>query len=123
MPNPHPLAWRKKPRVGCHCHGHSGRFLLAGHLPYSRCGGREGVNPQSRKGQRIILDPTLHPTSSGSLRPRDLTRRHCEGHSPAKTQTNCDSYDITSATVNTVRTIVGLCQPMDESLFLLFEHV
>src|SRR6218665_3254607 len=73
-PNPHPLAWRKKPRVGCLCHGHAGRFLLAGHLPNSRSGGREGVNPQNRKVQRIILDPPLYPTSSGNPRPHQLRR-------------------------------------------------
>src|SRR6218665_1181251 len=110
-----------------------------GHLPNSRGGGREGVYPQNRKVQRIILDPPLHPASSGNPRPhqlrrpviflgawtkatghyrrdarnllsffsafrlpfRDLTRWQIEGHSPAKTQMNCSSYNIKSATVNT----------------------
>src|SRR6218665_1237162 len=136
-----PLVWRKKPRVGCHCHGHSGRFLLAGHLPNSRRDGREGVNSQNRKVQRIILNQTLHPASSETLGPsttkacpfcrslgksygprparcakllsffsafrlpfRTLTRWHLEGHSPAKTQTKCDSNDIKYATVNTAWT-------------------
>src|SRR6218665_796110 len=35
---------------------------------------------------------------------RDLTRWHLEGHSPAKRQTNCDSYNIKSATVDTAWT-------------------
>src|SRR6218665_207456 len=138
-PNPHPLAWRKKPRVGCHCHGHSGPFLLTRHLPNSRGCRREGVNLQNRKVQLIILDPPLYPTSSGNhigpstvkacpfsrsldrsygplparctklfsffsafpLPFRALTRWHLEGHSPAKTQTNCDSDDIKPATFNT----------------------
>src|SRR6218665_1847216 len=45
-----------------------------GHLPNSRGGGREGVYPQNRKVQRIILDPPLHPASSGNPRPHQLRR-------------------------------------------------
>jgi len=73
-PNPHPLTWRKKPRLGCHCHGHSGRFLLARHLPNSQSDDREGVNPQSRKVQRFILDPPPQPARSGNPRPHQLRR-------------------------------------------------
>src|SRR6218665_319029 len=115
-----------------------------GHLPNSRGGGREGVYPQNRKVQRIILDPPLHPASSGNPRPhqerrpvlflgacakllsffsvyrlpfRNLTRWHLEGHLLAKTQTNCDSYDMKSATVNTARSLAisrikGLLAPV-----------
>src|SRR6218665_3701833 len=43
-------------------------------LPNSRGGGREGVIPQNRKVQRIILDPPLHPASPGNPRPHQLRR-------------------------------------------------
>src|SRR6218665_2861681 len=58
--------------------------------------------------------------SAFRLQFRDLTRWHLEGHSPANTQTNCDSYDIKPATFNTARTLVGFRQAMDETFSPLF---
>src|SRR6218665_2405733 len=156
-PNPHPLAWRKKNLVWDAIVTDT---LAASYLPDTSLTagvGREGVNPQNRKVQRIILDPPLYPLALETLGPinceglsfsrsldksygplparcakllsffsafrlplRDLMRWHLEGHSPAKTQTNCDSYDTKSATVNTSRTLVGLRQAMDETFSLLF---
>src|SRR6218665_1284175 len=70
---PSSLVVAKKPRVGYHCHGHSGRFVLAGRSN-SRGGGREGGNRKTEKYNELSSTHLFTPLALETLGPIN-----CEG--------------------------------------------
>ena len=66
-PYPHPLAWRKKPCVGCHCYEHSDCFLLAG---------AAAKRASPCKAEKYSELPPIHlfTSSYGNPRPHQLRR-------------------------------------------------